>query len=197
MYNRLLITGFEPFGGESVNPSWEAVKNLPEIIGSFQLTKHQIPVEYGKAADLVTQRASICKADVILCVGQAGGRSGVTPEAIGINLRDAAAPDNSGVLQKNVPVIPGGPDAYFTTVPVRDMVDAIRTVNIPASLSLSAGAYVCNDVLYTLLHRYHGTNTKVGFIHVPHLTEQAKEGVPCLSLEKIVTALTAGISAME
>ena len=197
MHKQLLITGFEPFGGESVNPSWEAVKSLPEIIGSFQLTKQQIPVEYGKAADLVAERASFCKADVILCVGQAGGRSGVTPEAIGINLRDAAAPDNSGVLQKNVPVIPGGPDAYFTTVPVRNMVDAIRAVNIPASLSLSAGAYVCNDVLYTLLHRYHGTNRKVGFIHVPYLPEQAKEGVSSLSLEKIVIALTAAISAMK
>ena len=197
MHKQLLITGFEPFGGESVNPSWEAVKDLPEIIGSFQLTKLQIPVEYGKAADLVAEQASTCKADVILCVGQAGKRSGVTPEAIGINLRDAAAPDNRGVLQQNVPIIPGGPDAYFATVPVRDMVNAIQAVNIPASLSLSAGAYVCNDVLYTLLHRYHGTNTKVGFIHVPYLPEQVKEGVSSLSLEKIVAALSAAISAME
>ena len=197
MHKQLLITGFEPFGGESVNPSWEAVKSLPEIIGSFQLTKQQIPVEYGKAADLVTEQASLCKADVILCVGQAGGRSGVTPEAIGINLRDATAPDNAGLLQQNIPVIPGGPAAYFATAPVRDMVKAIQAENISASLSLSAGTYVCNDVLYTLLHRYHGTNTKVGFIHVPYLPKQAKEGVPSLSLEKIVIALTAAISAIK
>ena len=197
MCKKILITGFEPFGGETINPSWEAVQRLPDEIGSYRLTKLQIPVEYEKAADLVTEQASLCNADVILCVGQAGSRSGVTPEAVGINLRDAAAPDNSGVLQKNVPVIPGGPDAYFATVPVRDMVDAIRAASIPASLSLSAGAYVCNDVLYTLLHRHHGTNTKVGFIHVPYLPEQAKEGVPSLSLEKIVIALTAAISAMK
>ena len=197
MCKKILITGFEPFGGETINPSWEAVQRLPDEIGSYRLTKLQIPVEYEKAADLVTERASFCKADVILCVGQAGGRSGVTPEAIGINLRDATAPDNAGLLQQNIPVIPGGPAAYFATAPVRDMVKAIQAENISASLSLSAGAYVCNDVLYTLLHRHHGTNTKVGFIHVPYLPEQAKEGVPSLSLEKIVSALTAAISAMK
>ena len=197
MCKKILITGFEPFGGETINPSWEAVQRLPDEIGSYRLTKLQIPVEYEKAADLVAERASFCKADVILCVGQAGGRSGVTPEAIGINLRDATAPDNAGLLQQNIPVIPGGPAAYFATAPVRDMVKAIQAENISASLSLSAGAYVCNDVLYTLLHRYHGTNTKVGFIHVPYLPEQAKEGVPSLSLEKIVSALTAAISAMK
>ena len=180
MCKKILVTGFEPFGGETINPSWEAVQRLPEEIGSYRLTKLQIPVEYEKAADLVAERASFCKADVILCVGQAGGRSGVTPEAIGINLRDATAPA-----------------AYFATAPVRDMVKAIQAENISASLSLSAGAYVCNDVLYTLLHRYHGTNTKVGFIHVPYLPKQAKEGVPSLSLEKIVIALTAAISAMK
>ncbi|MBO5891645.1 MAG: pyroglutamyl-peptidase I [Oscillospiraceae bacterium] len=197
MEKKLLITGFEPFGGETVNPSWEAVQRLPDKIGSFQLTKLQISVEYGKAAEIVVKQASLCKPDVILCVGQAGKRSGVTPEAVAINLRDTASPDNAGLLQQNVPVIPGGPDAYFATVPVRDMVKAIQAANIPASLSLSAGAYVCNDVLYTLLHRYHDSETQVGFIHVPYLPQQAKEGIPSLTLEQITDALIAAVEALS
>ncbi len=197
MKKQLFITGFEPFGGESINPSWEAVQRLPDDIGSFHLTKLQIPVEYGNAANIVIENGLICKADVILCVGQAGKRTGVTPEAVAINLREAATPDNAGILQQNVPVIPGGPDAYFATVDVRKMVEAMQAKNIPASLSLSAGAYVCNDVLYTLLHRFHGTNTKVGFIHVPYLPEQAKEGIASLTLNQITDALVAAIQAIS
>ena len=197
MSKKLLITGFEPFGGETINPSWEAVKRLPDKIGNFQLIKIQIPVEYGRAAQIIAEQAAKRNPHVILCIGQAGGRKGVTPEAVAINLRDTASPDNAGFLQQNVPVIPGGPDAYFATVPVRDMVKAIQAISILASLSLSAGAYVCNDVLYTLLHHFHSTDTKVGFIHVPYLPEQAKEGVPSLPLPDIVNALSAAISAME
>lgn len=196
MKKQLLITGFEPFGGETMNPSWEAVQRLPDIIGSYKLTKLQIPVEYATAAEIVATQADQCKANVILCVGQAGKRSSITPEAIAINLRDAAAPDNAGVLQQNVPVISEGPSAYFTTVPVRDMVKAIQSANIPAALSLSAGAYVCNDVLYALLHRYHSTETRVGFIHVPYLPEQAKDGVPFLTLAQITDALIAAIEVL-
>jgi len=196
MCKTLLITGFEPFGGEQVNPSWEAVAKLPEIIGQWQLTKMKIPVEYSKAAEAVIEKAQSIVPDVILCVGQAGGRSAITPEVVGINLRDAALPDNAGLLQQNVPVIPGGPDAYFTTVPVRNMVSAIKAANIPASLSLSAGAYVCNDTLYSLLHRFHRTKTRVGFVHVPFLPAQAKEGVSSLTLEQITTGLTAAIEIL-
>ena len=194
---KLLITGFEPFGGEEINPSWEAVSRLPDEIGGYALTKQLIPVVFGKSAECVIKKASELVPDVILCIGQAGGRKGVTPEAVAINLRDTPSPDNAGLLQQNVPVIPGSPDAYFATVPVRDMVKAIQAISIPASLSLSAGAYVCNDVLYTLLHHFHSTDTKVGFIHVPYLPEQAKEGVPSLPLPDIVNALSAAISAME
>ena len=196
MCKQLLITGFEPFGGEVINPSWEAVQALPGKIGSYRLTKLQIPVEYGNAADIVIQHANMLNADRILCVGQAGGRSGVTPEAVGINLRDSASPDNAGLLQCNTPVIPNGPAAYFSTAPVREIVAAIKAMQLPASLSLSAGAYVCNDVLYTLLHRFHGTKTQVGFIHVPFLPEQAKEGVPSLPAAQITAALQAAIEVL-
>ena len=131
--------------------------------------------------------------DVILCIGQAGGRSGVMPEVVGINLREARIPDNAGNQPENVPVVENAPAAYFSTVPVRAMVASIRDAGVPAALSYSAGAFVCNDVLFSLLHAYDGAQTKVGFIHVPFLPEQAKENAPSLPLADIVQALTAAI----
>ena len=193
---KLLITGFDPFGGETVNPSWEAVKRLPDVIGQISLTKLEIPTVFGLAAQKVMQQAELLQPDVILCVGQAGGRSGITPEVVGINLRDARIPDNAGFRPDNEPVIPGGPAAYFATVPVREMVAAMTEAGFPAARSLSAGAFVCNDTLYTLLHRYDGTPVRVGFIHVPFLPSQAKEGVPSMEPDDIVRALTAAIGCL-
>lgn len=193
---KLLITGFDPFGGERINPSWEAVKLLPETIGEYALTKLQIPTVFGQAAEKVLTAAKELKPDVILSVGQAGGRKAITPEVIGINLREAGIPDNIGNRPVNTPVIAGGPDACFATVPVREMVKSITSAGLPAALSFSAGAFVCNDVLYTLLHHYRGTDTRVGFIHVPFLPEQAKENVPSMALSQIVSGLTAAIEAL-
>lgn len=190
---QLLITGFEPFGGETVNPSWEAVRLLPEELGDYRLTKLQIPTVFGRAAGTVLETARTLHPDVILCIGQAGGRSGVTPEVVGINLREARIPDNAGNQPENVPVVQDAPTAYFSTVPVRAMVEAIRDAGVPAALSYSAGAFVCNDVLFSLLHHYCETETRVGFVHVPFLPEQAKEAVPSLPLADIVRALTAAI----
>lgn len=190
---QLLITGFEPFGGETVNPSWEAVRLLPEELGDYRLTKLQIPTVFGRAAGTVLETARTLHPDVILCIGQAGGRSGVTPEVVGINLREARIPDNAGNQPENVPVVENAPAAYFSTVPVRAMVGAIRDAGVPAALSYSAGAFVCNDVLFSLLHHYRETETRVGFVHVPFLPEQAKEAVPSLPLADIVRALTAAI----
>ena len=191
---KLLITGFDPFGGETVNPSWEAVRLLPEEIGAFSLTKLQIPTVFGLSAETVLAAAEKLQPDVILCIGQAGGRSGVTPEVVGINLREARLPDNAGNQPADVSVVENGPAAYFATVPVRAMVKAVNDAGISAALSYSAGTFVCNDVLYSLLHHYHGTATKVGFVHVPFLPEQAKENVPTMALEQIAAALTAAIS---
>ena len=148
---KLLVTGFDPFGGETVNPSWEAVRLLPEKIGEYELTKLRIPTEFDKAAKTVLEMERKEKPEVILCIGQAGGRAGVTPEVVGINLREMRISDNAGFQPKNVPVDADGPVAYFATVPVREMVEAIRSAGIPASLSFSAGAFVCNDVLYSVL----------------------------------------------
>ena len=188
----LLITGFDPFGGESVNPSWLAVSRLPEKIGAYTVHKMEIPTVFGEAAAKVLEKAVEIQPELILCVGQAGGRSAVTPERIAVNIRDARIADNAGNQPQGEFVATDGPAAYFSTIPVVKMAEAIRNAQIPATVSNSAGAFVCNDVLYTLLHHYHGSATRAGFIHVPYLPEQ---GNPSLSLHQTVAALIAAIEA--
>jgi pyroglutamyl-peptidase len=186
----LLITGFDPFGGATVNPSWEAVRQLPEQVGEWKLCKLQIPTVFSLAAETVLKKAAEVGAAAILCVGQAGGRSAVTPERIGVNIRTARIPDNQGNLPQEQPVVPGGADGIFATVNVAAMAQGIRDAGLPGGVSNTAGTFVCNDVLYTLLHHYRGTGVKVGFIHVPYLPEQ---GEPNLPLDDTVKALTAAI----
>ena len=193
---KLLITGFDPFGGESRNPSREAVMALPAVIGDYTLTKLEIPTVFGLAAETVLRAAADLRPDAILCVGQAGGRAAITPEVVAINLREASIPDNHGNQPRNTPVVENAPAAYFSTLPVRDMVEAVKAAGIPCALSYSAGAFVCNDLLYTLLHRYDGTDVRVGFVHIPYLPEQAKEGVPSLPLNETVRGLTAVIEVL-
>lgn len=190
---KLLITGFDPFGGETINPSWEAVKRLPKEIGAYELYKLQIPTVFGLAAQTVLQKAEEILPDVILCIGQAGGRDAVTPERIGINIRDARIADNAGNQPSDEQIALDGPDGIFATVPVAAMAQAIRDAQLPGKVSNTAGTFVCNDTLYTLLHHYAGTAVRAGFIHVPYLPEQ---GIPNLPLEQIVQALTAAISAL-
>ena len=192
MKRKLLITGFDAFGKADINPSWEAVRRLPSTVGDFELCKLQIPTVFALAGETVLKIAGQFNPDVILCVGQAGGRDAVTPERIAVNIRDARIPDNAGNQPRGEFVAEDGPAAYFSTVPVMDMARAIRDANIPGTVSNSAGAFVCNDVLYTLLHHYAGTSVKVGFIHVPYLPDQ---GTPNLPLEKTIAALCAAISA--
>ena len=156
---KLLISGFEPFGGETMNPSWEAVSRLPDQINEYTLTKLRIPVEFGKASQAVLDAAEEICPDVILCIGQAGGRAAICPELVAINLRYAKIPDNGGLQPKDEPIISGGVCAYFSTLPVRQMAEAINGANIAAQVSYSAGAYVCNDLFYTLLHRFQNTQS--------------------------------------
>mgnify|MGYP003295356698 CR=1 FL=1 len=192
----LLITGFDPFNGGAVNPSWEAVKLLPDVVGDYQITKMEIPTVFGLAAHRVLAAADEMKPDVILCVGQAGGRSAVTPERIGINVRCARIPDNRGNQPVEAPILPGAPDGIFSTVPVAAMAEAITAASLPGKISNTAGTFVCNDTLYRLLHRFAGTAVRAGFIHVPWLPEQAKEGAPSMELQDITAALTAAIGAL-
>lgn len=194
---KLLITGFDPFGGETVNPSWEAVRRLPDRIGDIEITKMQIPTVFGKAFKCVLDAAQGMQPDFIISVGQAGGRKGVTPEVVGINLREASIPDNEGNLIQNEPIIKDAPAAYFSTVPIREMVRNMKEAGLSASLSYSAGAFVCNDTLYSLLHHFEGTATRCGFIHVPFLPEQAKENTPSMTLDDIVLALNKCVEALK
>ena len=192
---KLLITGFDPFGGESINPAWEAVRLLPDVIRDFELVKLEIPTVFGAAAQVVIDKAEEIHPDAIISVGQAGGRAAVTPEMVGINLRYASIPDNMGALPCDIPIAEGGPAAYFSTLPVRAMAKAICDAGLPGAVSYSAGSFVCNDVLYSLLHRFDGTAVRVGFIHVPFLPEQTADK-PSLPLDKTVAALCAAIEAI-
>ena len=193
MGKKLLITGFDPFGGETVNPAWEAVKKLPDRITDYTLYKLEIPTVFGLAAETVLAKAAQTQPDLILCIGQAGGRAAVTPERIAVNIRDARIPDNAGNQPGGEQIAPDSPAAYFATVPVKEMATAIENAGIAATVSNSAGAFVCNDTLYSLLHHYAHTDVKVGFIHVPYLPEQ---GQPNMELEVITKALEAAIEAI-
>ena len=192
---KLLITGFEPFGGEIINPSWEAVVRLPSEIGGYSLTKLLIPVVFGEGAEAIIKTARDICPDVILCIGQAGGRSAVTPELVGINLRHGRIPDNKGNQPKDEKIDIEGADAYFSTLPVRKMSEAISEAGVASQVSYSAGAYVCNDVIYTLLSTYRNSETKVGFIHIPYCAEQNKE--PFMDMQDIIKALTVAIECMD
>ncbi len=196
MRKKLLITGFEPFGKDTVNPSWEAVKRLPDKTGRFELMKLQVPVVFGLAAETVLEAAKEYCPDVILSIGQAGKRDSVTPEVVAINLRDASIADNAGKKPQDEPVIAGGQNAYFSSVPGRTIVQAVKDAGIPCAISYSAGVYVCNDLFYTLLHHYDGTATRVGFIHVPSLPQQAEKPRAGMQLDVITQALDIAIQAI-
>lgn len=189
---KLLITGFDPFGGATVNPSWQAVSRLPDRVGEFELCKLEIPTVYDLATRVVLEKAAEFNPDVILCVGQAGGRDSITPERIGVNIRDARISDNAGNQPRGEFVAPDGPAAYFATVPVEKMVQTIEASGIKSTVSNSAGAFVCNDTLYGILHHFAGTRVRCGFIHVPYIPQQ---GNPSMELEQIVSGLAAAIAA--
>ena len=193
---KLLITGFEAFGGETINPSWDAVCRLPDVICDFSITKLCLPVVFGEAPEKAIAVAKDLAPDVILCIGQAGGRAAVTPEMVGINLRHASIPDNNGNQPSDDEIIKGGDKAYFSTLPVRKIAENIKSKGIAAQVSYSAGAYVCNDLLYSLLDHFKRTEMQIGFIHVPYSDEQRKENMPSMSLDMITQALIAAIEAI-
>ncbi len=196
MGRKVLITGFEPFGQDTVNASWEAVRRLEDRIGDMEVTKLLIPTVFGAAGEKVLKAAKELQPDVILCVGQAGKRTSVTPEVVAINLRDASIEDNAGKRPCDESVVPGGPAAYFASVPVRKIVDSVKEGGISCMLSYSAGAYVCNDLFYTVRHFYEGTGTQVGFIHVPCLPEQGGDERSGMVLETTVEALRLAVGAL-
>ena len=197
---KILVTAFDPFGGESVNPAQQAVERLEDVIGGHQIHKLIIPTVFGRAAELVIQEMDDLRPDAVVCVGQAGGRKAVTPERVAINVMDANITDNAGVRPQDEPIVPDGPAAYFSTLPIKKMVEEIREAGLAAAVSNSAGTFVCNSLLYSVLH-HAATNmpeTKAVFIHVPFIPQQTegKENVPSMPLEDIVRALTAAVSVL-
>ena len=192
---KLLVCGFEPFGGESRNPSWDVVSSLPESIGNYKIERLLLPVVFGEAAALAIKTAESLSADAVLCVGQAGGRSAITPELVGINLRYAKIPDNCGNQPIDEPIIEGGASALFSTLPARKMSEAIAAAGIPSELSYTAGAYVCNDLLYTLLSHFEKSRIRVGFIHIPYSFEQGKE--PCMKISDMLTGVIEAIKSID
>jgi len=190
---KILITGFEPFGGETINPSWEAVKRLPDKIGDTVVKKMSLPVVFGESADKLIAEMRAEKPDAVICVGQAGGRAGINIERIAINIDDTKNPDNRGNQPTDTSICVDGPAAYFATLPVKQIVVALKEAQIPAVVSDTAGTYVCNHVMYTALHHAtkHSPQTKAGFIHIPYLPEQAldKNNAPSMSLDYIVRSL--------
>ena len=167
MTRRLLLTAFEPFGGETVNASLLALSALPDRVGAWEIRKGVLPVVFGAAGERAAALAEGFRPDAVICLGQAAGRKQVTPELVAINLRYARIPDNDGNSPADLPVVPEGPAAYFATLPARKMARAMEEAGCPAAVSCSAGTYVCNDLFYTLLHRFRGTAVGVDFIHVP------------------------------
>jgi pyroglutamyl-peptidase len=168
---KILLTAFDPFGGESVNASMELLRLLPDRIGSAEIVKQILPTVFRQSAELVCDAMDALRPDGVICLGQAAGRKQVTPELIAVNLQYARIPDNAGNSPMDLPVVPEGPAAYFATLPVRAMTGAMEKAGVPAAVSYSAGAYVCNDLFYRLLHRFRDTGTRVDFIHVPAVSE--------------------------
>ncbi|MGG5316829.1 pyroglutamyl-peptidase I [Enterococcus sp. AZ072] len=197
---KVLITGFDPFGGATINPAFEAVKLLPDTIQQAKIIKIEIPTVFQKDGEVLENSIKQHNPDIVLCVGQAGGRSGVTIEKVAINLMEARIPDNEGQQPLNQQIYKDGKNAYFATIPVKAMVNNIKAKKIPSSISYTAGTFVCNDIMYRLLYLAEKEYPEMrgGFIHVPYLPEQVTElpeGTPSMSAELISQALETAIEA--
>ena len=193
---KVLLTGFEPFGGEEMNPSWEAVKALPDEIDGAVLIKRQLPVTFKGVRELLPRLIVEEKPDVVILTGQAGGRPNITVERLAINVMDSTMADNEGFKPEDEPLFEGAPVAYFSTLPIKAIVKALRDEGIPASVSNSAGTYVCNAAMFTALHTIAvaGMKTRAGFIHVPFSHEQVLDkGRPSMALETIKRAIEVAV----
>jgi pyroglutamyl-peptidase len=192
----VLLTGFEPFNGAAINPAWEAVRALDGWEGAgFQVVTRQLPCVFGLSTRLLLDAIEECRPDVVIAVGQAGGRPDITVERIAINVDDAPIPDNDGWQPLDATIVPAGQAAYFATLPIKAIVHAIRARGVAASVSQTAGTFVCNHVFYGLMHFTHGLPLQAGFIHVPFLPEQVADRpeMPWMELAQIVDGLRAAV----
>lgn len=186
---KLLLTGFDPFAHYTVNPSWEAVKALPDNIGCFAVSKMMLPNIYQTAGRLLLEEAERLKPDVILMTGMDSSSNRVHADCVAVNLRDALIEDNKGAKPWGEPVVPGGPAAYFATIPVHALVARLQKQGCPVHLGYCTGGYVCNDIFYMAVHHFVGSNVKVGFVHVPLLPQMVFDETLALPLEKTTKIL--------
>ena len=196
---KVLVTGFDPFGGESINPAWEAVKVIKDEIAGAEIVKMQIPTVVGKSIAKIHDKMVEINPDIVIAVGQAGGRFGVTPERVAINVTDARIPDNEGNQPIDEPIFADGDAAYFSNLPVKAMVQEIKNAGYPTSLSNTAGTYFCNHVMYGILYyiQKEFPNVRGGFIHVPFAASQVvnKPNTPSMAIADITAAIEAAIKA--
>jgi pyroglutamyl-peptidase len=193
----VLLTGFEPFGGAALNPSWEALRQLEGWeTKDFRVEVRLLPCVFGRAAEALLAFVDEVRPDIAIAVGQAGGRPEISIERIAINVDDARFLDNAGQQPIDVPIVADGPAAYFTTLPIKAMVAAIRERGLKAGVSQTAGTFVCNHVFYALMHHLRGRPVRAGFIHVPFLPEQADawpEPCPSMTLDDMVAGLRVAV----
>lgn len=197
---KILVTGFDPFGGEKVNPALEAVKSLPSVIHGAEIRWVEIPTVFYQSAEVLEAEIVRYQPDVVLCIGQAGGRASLTPERVAINQDDARIPDNQGNQPIDTPIRLDGEAAYFSTLPIKAMVQAIKEEELPASVSNSAGTFVCNHLMYQALYLADKKfpNMRAGFMHIPYMTEQVinKPNTASMNLADIVKGIEAAIGAI-
>lgn len=198
MIRTVLVTGFDPFGGESVNPSWEVVKQLDgAIIGGGLVVARQLPCVFGESLRVLDAAIDELNPALVLAVGQAGGRTDITVERVAINVDDARIPDNQKQQPVDQPIVADGPAAWFSTLPIKAMVAGMKEAGIPASVSQTAGTFVCNHVMYGLLNKLAGNSgVRGGFIHIPYLPEQAAAhpGAASMSAQTVQQALEVAIT---
>lgn len=196
----VLLTGFEPFDQDTLNPSWEAVRRLDGSLAgdNVRIVARQLPCVFAQAPARLLQLLDEHQPVLVIAVGLAQGRSDLSIERVAINLNDARIADNLGDQPIDTPVIPGAPAAYFSTLPIKAVVRALRDAGIPASVSQTAGTFVCNQVFYCLQHSLAGSSVRSGFIHIPLLPEQAAhnaQGQPSLALDLLVEGLHIAVIA--
>ena len=197
---KILVTGFDPFGGEKVNPALEAVKSLPSVIHGAEIRWVEIPTVFYQSAEVLEAEIVRYQPNVVLCIGQAGGRTSLTPERVAINQDDARIPDNQGNQPIDTPIRLDGEAAYFSTLPIKAMVQAIKEDGLPASVSNTAGTFVCNHLMYQALYLADKKfpNVRAGFMHIPYMTEQVinKPNTASMNLVDIVKGIEAAIGAI-
>ena len=197
---KILVTGFDPFGGEKVNPALEAVKSLPSEIHGAEIHWVEIPTVFYRSAEVLEVEIERYQPDAVLCIGQAGGRASLTPERVAINQDDARIPDNQGNQPIDTPIRLDGQAAYFSTLPIKAMVQAIKEEGLPATVSNTAGTFVCNHLMYQALYLANKKfpHMRAGFMHIPYMTEQVinKPNTASMNLTDIVRGIEAAIDAI-